>query len=280
MNDRHHTASHAADSLPRQEAAELSAPALNDPLPSPGAWAFFIDLDGTLLDLAPSPDAVRPAEGTQQMLQRLEAAASGALALVTGRPVAFVDGLFPGHRFTVAGLHGTELRPGARIAPPGIAETFTGEAPTAAFLHGRDLVRRVAQDLPGVLFEDKGRAFALHYRLAPEHRAAVEGIMERALICAGDGYLLRPGKCVVELCPAGADKGSVIRRLMAAPPFAGRIPFAAGDDVTDEAMFRIVNEMNGLSLRVGEPDDARPSIAVAGLASPTDFRNWMRSLIA
>ncbi|WP_164882327.1 trehalose-phosphatase [Paenirhodobacter populi] len=247
-------------------------------LPSAGDWAFFIDLDGTLLDLAASPDAVSPGEGTQDMLQTLEAAASGALALITGRPVAFVDSLFPGYRFTVAGLHGTELRPGERIAPPDAAETFAGEAPTAAFRHGRDLVRNAAQDLPGVLFEDKGRAFALHYRQAPEHRAEVEQIMERALICAGDGYLLRPGKCVVELCPAGADKGTAIRRLMAEPPFAGRIPFAAGDDVTDEAMFRVVNEMNGLSLRIGEPEMTRDSLAMAKLPSPADFRTWMRRI--
>ncbi|WP_170848964.1 trehalose-phosphatase [Paracoccus aminovorans] len=247
------------------------------PLPAPATWAFFLDLDGTLLDLAARPDAVSPEGGLAGMLVRLERMVSGALALVTGRAVEFVDELFPEQRFTVAGLHGAELRPSPSLAghllppPPG-----TGDA--AAFRAAQDLARDRALPLPGVLFEDKGRAFALHYRQAPEQRDAVARIMAEALALAGTGHRLRDGKCVVELGPAGQDKGMIVRNLMGSAPFQGRYPVAAGDDLTDEAMFRAVNALGGLSVRVGPEEALARSAASTGIETPGAFRSWLRGM--
>ena len=243
-------------------------------LPALAGWALFLDLDGTLLDLAATPDAVRLAEGLATTLAALERVTGGALAIVTGRSVAFVDGLLPGPRLAVAGLHGAEIRPAA--APPPLPPPAGHDATFAA---ARDWARAMARPLPGVLFEDKARAFALHYRQAPAQHPAVARIMAAAQRMAGPGHLLRTGKCVVELGPSGIDKGSAVRNLMAAHPFQGRYPVAAGDDLTDEAMFRAVNALGGLSLRVGPAEALAHSAAVAGLATPAAFRAWLGGLV-
>lgn len=246
-------------------------------MPDPSACAYFLDLDGTLLDLAATPDAVRAADGLAGGLVALERIAGGALALVTGRAVEFVDGLFPGRRFTVAGLHGAELRPAPAWAD-GVAAPAVPAGDAARLRPARDWARQRALSLPGLLFEDKGRAFALHYRQAPALRAPATRIMEAALSLAGPGYLLCAGKCVVELCPAGRDKGMAVGSLMAARPFQGRYPVAAGDDLTDEAMFRAVNALGGLSVRVGPAAALARSAALAGVETPAAFRSWLRGL--
>ncbi len=247
-------------------------------LPDPADCAFFLDLDGTLLDLAATPEAVRVSAGLGDMLARLERTASGALALVTGRTVDFVDRLFPGRCLTVAGLHGAALRPSPALA--GLVPAPAAPRPGPAFRAAREDARRAAQTLPGVLFEDKARAFALHYRQAPARREAVARIMAQAQRLAGPGYLLRAGKCVLELCPSGADKGTALRTLMAARPFRGRYPVAAGDDLTDEAMFRAVNAMGGLSVRVGGGQAFDRSAAATRIATPEDLRTWLGGLAA
>ncbi len=242
----------------------------------PGGWAFFLDLDGTLLDLAATPEAVSVAAGLTETLAGLERLTDGALAVVTGRTVDFVDGLFPGRPLTVAGLHGAELRPAPALA--GMVPASAAPRPGPGFRAARDGAREAARHLPGVLFEDKARAFALHYRQAPGQREAVARIMAVAQGRAGPEYRLRAGKCVLELGSAGADKGAAVRALMAQRPFRGRYPVAAGDDLTDETMFRAVNELGGLSLRVGPPEALAGSAAMAGAASPAELRAWLGGL--
>lgn len=245
----------------------------------PAGWALFLDLDGTLLDLAPTPDAVRVEAGLAARLAALERLTGGALALVTGRAVDFVDALFAGHRFTVAGLHGAALRPAPGLA--GLLPVLpVAQPPDPGFQAAHALARSASRALPGVVFESKGRAFALHYRQAPQHRARVKRIMQQAGRIAGPAHRLRAGKCVVELGPAGADKGSAVGNLMACHPFQGRYPVAAGDDLTDEAMFRAVNALGGLSLRVGPEAALADSAAVAGIATPAAFRAWLEGLTA
>nr|WP_283258463.1 trehalose-phosphatase [Pseudomonas sp. GX19020] len=243
-------------------------------LPDPGKVALFLDLDGTLLDLAATPDQVAAEPGLGALLRQLERRTEGALALVTGRQVAFVDALFPAHRFTVAGLHGAELRPSTAIGT-GIAAIAAPARETQSFLAAFSGMQNAARDI-GLLTEDKGAAFALHYRQAPELREAAERIMAEAARIAGPLYRLREGKCVIELCPAGADKGAALRNLMASPPFNSRRPLAAGDDLTDEAMFGAANALGGITIRIGAQDS--PSAATARIASPAAFRAWLRQL--
>lgn len=276
-NDRH--TARKADDGPSLSASQTVAPPFRGgrtvpDLPPLSRWALFLDLDGTLLDLQPTPDAVRPAEGLAETLAALERITSGALALVTGRTVAFADGLFPGHSFTIAGLHGAELRPAPGLGLP------PDPAPPAGpdFCAAREMARALAPTLPGVIFEDKGRAFALHYRLAPAAQDEVARIMQAAAQRAGRGWRLRAGKCVLELCPSGEDKGTAVRNLMRFQPFSDRTPVAAGDDLTDEAMFKAVNALGGLSVRVGPAEGLRDSAALTGIASPGAFRSWLEGL--
>lgn len=240
-------------------------------------WSFFFDLDGTLLDLAPSPDLVKPEERLQAMLETLAERTSGALAIVSGRSVDFVDRLFPGYRFTVAGLHGAEIRQQGR---EGAGSEPSAKQLSDGFVLARENAKRAAERFPGVLFEDKGKAFALHYRLAPEREEMVGHIMREAGEIAGPDFALQEGKFVLELKPSGSDKGRAVRKLMEAEPFRGRRPFAAGDDHTDESMFATVNGMGGLSLRVGPAPGAFQTSAMIEAASPAIFRNWIRRLIA
>ncbi|SIP88659.1 trehalose 6-phosphatase [Paracoccus thiocyanatus] len=236
-------------------------------------WAFFLDLDGTLLDLAHTPEAVVVAPGLRQTLARLDAATGGALAIVTGRSVGFAESLFPGQPLTLAGLHGAEMR--LRQDHSALSE----QPPPPSYAKAREMAQRAAQFLAGVLFEDKGAGFALHYRLAPDHAQAVARIMAQAAGLAGPAYALRPGKAVVELGPADANKGRAVKALMDMPPFLGRRPFAAGDDVTDEDMFRAVNGRGGLSMLVGSQAQFSRSAALSRLEEPADFRRWLGGLV-
>lgn len=239
-------------------------------------WALFLDLDGTLIDIAESPEKVRAAPQLPEMLMALDQLFSGALALITGRTLDFVDWLLPGTGLTVIGLHGFQFRAGRNARGLSLAPVVSPDGGAEAFGRAGDFVRREVAALDQVSFEDKGAAFALHYRHAPQHAQAVRALMGQALQIAGEGFALRPGKAVIELCPAGRDKGEALAALMQLPPFAGRHPLAAGDDLTDEAMFAAVARIGGLSIGVGP----RPSSAETVLASPAAMRDWLKGFLA
>jgi trehalose 6-phosphate phosphatase len=249
-----------------------SAAADHDVLPPPpradaAALALFVDVDGTLLDLAVRPDAVVVDATLPSTLKRLRTRLGGALAPISGRTLRDVDALLDSDG-AAAGLHGAELR-----GPNGVSLA------TPAMPYGLDAARaraiQAAASSPGVLVEDKGGAIALHYREAPDaeldvHRAAIA-----MLGAAGNGYELLHGKLVIELKPAGADKGTAVAALMRIAPFAGRTPWMVGDDLTDEAAFAEVNADGGVSIIVGE---RRPTVARYALAGPAAARAWLAAL--
>jgi trehalose 6-phosphate phosphatase len=213
--------------------------------------ALFLDFDGTLVELAAHPQAVRPTSDLVPLLAALARRLGGALAIVTGRPIAEVDGFLAPLRLPIAGVHGNEVR----SVPDG-----TADARSAVELgRVRERLAQLSETWPGVTVEDKGIAIAVHYRAAPEAAPEVRRIAEELQGQSADALMLLAGKMVVELVPAGRDKGSAIRELLRAAPFVGRRPVFLGDDVTDEAGFRAVNELGGISVRVGGPD--RPTAA-------------------
>jgi trehalose 6-phosphate phosphatase len=238
----------------------------------PARWALFLDLDGTLIDFADRPEDVRAHPQLPGMLVALDRMFSGAVAIITGRSVGFVDQLLPDIGLTIVGLHGVQFRAGRNAPGLGLDPVVLPIGAAAAFGRALGFVRHEAAGFEHVLFEDKGAAFALHYRRAPEYEAAVQALMAQALQIAGEGFALRPGKAVIELCPSGRDKGEALAALMQLPPFAGRHPLAAGDDLTDEAMFAAVARIGGLSIGVGP----RPSSAETVLASPAAMRGWLK----
>lgn len=207
-------------------------------------WALFLDIDGTLLEFAEHPQAVRVDPALLRLLGALRAAAGGALALVSGRSVADVDALFAPLRLPVAGQHGTERR----------------AADGSIHLHRpplEGLARAAAALVPltsahaGLVLENKGMALALHYRRAPALRALAEREMRAIAAALGEAFELQSGKYVVEVKPGGKDKGGAIAEFLAEPPFADRRPVFVGDDLTDETGFEVVNRAGGHSVKVG-----------------------------
>ena len=241
-------------------------------LPPPPAieddHALFLDVDGTLLEFAPSPDEVRVPGELRAWLATLHARLDGAVALVSGRSLATLDALLAPQSMPAAGLHGLERRHGRRghrapRAPAGLA-LVRAEAEQVAARH------------PGAVVEDKGAALALHWRAAPQASGELQAFA-RAALPRLPGYRLQPGNDVLELRPGAhkggrADKGAAILAFMGEPPFAGRRPVFAGDDLTDEAGFAAVNARDGISVLVGPP---RESAAHFGLADTAAVHAWL-----
>lgn len=212
--------------------------------------ALFLDVDGTLLEIAPRPDLVRVPPSLPELLLRLSTKRDGALALISGRPIAELDRLFRPWQGAAAGLHGIERRhPDGSYAsaPSGDAD----RAAAAALGRLRPELEALARQWPGVFLEDKGRTLAMHYRATPEAERPIRDAAVRLLQKYADALRLIAGKMVVEFQPRHHDKGRVIAAFMAEPPFHGRMPVYLGDDTTDEDGFAEVNRRGGLSIRVG-----------------------------
>lgn len=244
-----------------------------DRLPAPpvpgddAGWALFLDVDGTLLDFARHPEEVEVAAHLHDDLARLRARLQGAVALLSGRPLAQLDALFKWRDHAAAGLHGAELR-----TPDG-EQHFTGA--TDSFGQVRARAAMLVAEVPGLMLEDKLRAIALHYRDAPEARRAAERVARTLLRDTGGRYVLQHGDQVIELKPAGVDKGRALEALMRVAPFRGRRPWMLGDDLTDEDAFRRVNALGGTSVVIG---DRRPTAASCAIASPAAVRAWLHEL--
>lgn len=252
----------------------MSAPAAtpaSQPLPPPPRpsrdWAWFLDLDGTLLDIAPNPRLVVVPQGLVSDLTSLRRSCGGALALVSGRPVSQVRNLMEPLRPAAAGLHGLEW-----VTPDGLLHGPSVPLPPVGG------VRRTLQEFvinhPGTELENKGPTLALHYRGAPQHEDAARRAVTAALVNTR-GFDVIDGKMVLEVRPAGIHKGTAIGQFMAEPPFAGRVPVFVGDDVTDEDGFKTVNQMGGIAIRVGEPRD---TAARYGLDSTEACRGWIAEM--
>lgn len=218
--------------------------------------ALLLDLDGTLIDFAPTPDGVVVPAGLIATLQALKLRLGGALAIITGRPVAQVDALLPGVAFAVAGEHGGALRPA-----PG-AEVERGVYPPVPEGWLRR-ARMVVGAHPGTLLERKANGVALHFRKRPNSGPALRDLAER-LVAELPSHAVLAGNMVWEVRPRGVDKGRAVEALMARAPFAGRVPLFVGDDVTDEDAIRAAREMGGIGLLVDEV-----------FGSPQGVRDWL-----
>ena len=239
-------------------------------LPPPPALkddaALFLDVDGTLLEFASRPDTVQLPPQLRDWLARIAERLHGALALVSGRPLAQLDELFAPLRLPSAGLHGTQLRyDGEQAIAPAETAQWLHE------LHQRAL--RFAHAHPGVLVEAKGQALALHWRNAPAAAQAVEAFAHSQLPLL-EGMRLQPGNHVIELVSANHDKGSAIAALMSTTPFAGRRPVFVGDDLTDEHGFAAAARLGGHGILVGTRSDSQARYALANVAAVHD---WLRA---
>ena len=216
------------------------------PEPEPD-WALFLDFDGTLVEIADRPDAVVVDPALPPILARLGARLEGALALISGRPIAFLDERLAPLTFDAAGLHGIEHRIAGTLSP-----CRPDDHPAL-----RMAVERLDEILAahqGVLIEDKGCSVAIHWRLAPHHADLARATVQATATALGRDYRVQYGKAVAEILPAASGKAQVIERFLDEPPYRGRRPIFIGDDLTDENGFRSVNERGGCSVRVGDGD--------------------------
>lgn len=235
------------------------------PPPLDDACALFLDVDGTLVGFSTDPAAVRVPAEVLEAIGAISDRLQGAVALVSGRPLAQLDALFAPLRLPAAGLHGHQFRADA-AARADIPED------TSAFLHGlhREAVHLAAAH-PGVLVEDKGVSLALHWRTAPD---AATDVVEfaRAQMASLPGYRLQPGDHVVEFVPAASDKGRAVERMLAQAAFGGRTPVFVGDDLTDEYGFAAANAAGGWSVLVGQ---RQASAATHALADTRAVHAWL-----
>jgi trehalose 6-phosphate phosphatase len=227
-----------------------------DALPPFHRAALLLDMDGTLIDLAPTPDAVIVPAGLPETLATLRDALGGALAIVTGRPVETVDRLFGDAPGAVAGEHGGAIRhhSGAAIERPDLP------LPPPTWL---ETAETLVRSFPGALLERKARGFALHYRQAPEAREIFQTALN-ALVATSGRFQLHPAHMLWEVRPLGADKGGAVAALMRRIPFAGRLPVFIGDDVTDEDGMRECRKLGGAGYRVDEV-----------FGDPAGVRSWL-----
>lgn len=207
-------------------------------------WAYFFDIDGTLVDFASSPAGVRVDRRLRHALRRLYRSADGAVALISGRSIADIDHLFPGARLPVAGQHGIERRDASGLV---VRHAFPSEKLVWV---RRQLVDAVARH-GGLLLEDKGLSLALHYRRVPRLGGFVHRLMRSLQAQIGTEFCVQPGKRVVEMKPTGRHKGIAVLEFMQEKPFRGRTPVFIGDDATDEYGFATVNRLEGHSVKVG-----------------------------
>lgn len=224
--------------------------------------ALFLDFDGTLVELAAQPEAVQVPPDLLTNLRQLQARLNGALAIVSGRKLAELDHHLTPLRLPAATEHGAQRRiPGGelvQLASPGLDAVLRQ-------------VHALARRHPGLRVEVKSAGVALHYRHAPELAAACLQAMTEAASAAPDLELLH-GKYVLEIKPAGVSKGTAIAAFMAKPPFRGRLPLFAGDDVTDESGFAAVQQLGGYGIKVGGGDTQ----ALCRCPSTTALRQWLR----
>jgi trehalose 6-phosphate phosphatase len=236
--------------------------------PFAGNWAMFLDIDGTLLELADRPDAVRFDVSLRRLLTDIATATDGALALISGRSVADIDALLAPLALPVAGQHGIERR--------NSQGRLERHVPAVHGLRNAALrIGEFASMRPGLLFEDKVHSLALHFRQAPQFATAVGEEMRAALDALGPEFTLQEGKMVCEIKHSGRDKGLAIAEFMAEAPFHGRTPVFIGDDLTDEHGFGVVNQLGGHAIKVGDG----PSAAPWRLRDTGAVRDWLAALV-
>ncbi len=212
--------------------------------------ALFLDFDGTLVDIVARPDLTRVPPPVVEMLGMIHQRVGGALAVVTGRPLADLDRLLAPLQLPAAGIHGVEHRAAGHVIETRCRAGIPDDI--------RAQIRQLATRDDRLVLEDKGVGMSLHYRQAPELEADIRAELTRISATLGPAFSVQDGKMVIELRPAGFDKGAAVEKFMSEAPFAGRRAIFIGDDVTDEDAFAAVNRMDGYSVKVGAcgPDTA------------------------
>jgi trehalose 6-phosphate phosphatase len=227
---------------------------------------LFLDVDGTLIELAATPFDTRVGEGLKRLLGTVAERLGGAVALVSGRSIAYMDAMFAPLELPCAGLHGVERR-SASGAMHGASFNDSQLGATRAAL------TTLAQTHPGVLLEDKGRTLAIHFRLAPQFESEISDAVARLVAPLGAHYHVQAGSMMLEIKPRGFNKGNSVKEFMHEPPFSGRRPVYIGDDLTDLDGFRAADDLGGVSIAVGDRVQA-----TCHLPGPAAVHGWLQGI--
>lgn len=228
--------------------------------------SLFLDFDGTLVDIAPTPDAIEVSEGLRALIAMLDRRLQGRVAILSGRPAADLETLIDPVRVAIGGHHGLETRARGTIIR-------SAKRPAALDLVLVDL-RKLEERYPGVFVENKPLGIAVHYRRAPEAEQACREALQKA---ARDTALaIQPGKMVLELKPCGANKGDALGELMGRPPFRGTRPIFLGDDLTDEPGFEAAQALGGAGIIIGERE---PTAATYRLPTVEATIRWLQNAV-
>ena len=225
---------------------------------APDHAALFLDFDGTLVDIAGTPDSILVPPGLPALLLRLSGRLNGALAVISGRPLPQLDWHLP-VPIAKVGDHGGSLRPDPHgpVEGPPLPTPPPSWAARAASL---------AEAFPGAFVEPKAHGFVLHYRQAPEAAGMARGLLEALVAEAPGSFTLMPARMAWEVKPRAVSKGTAVAALLARAPFSGKVPVFIGDDVTDEAGMAAATAAGGLGLRLqdafGTPDRLRAWLAM------------------
>ena len=228
--------------------------------------ALFLDFDGSLVDLAPQPEAVIVPSGLVGTLTALSSYLGGALALISGRPIEQIDAFLAPLKLPAAGVHGAERRD---------AHGTMSLLNTHSLRQVEEAALALAAEHPQLRVENKRGSIALHYRQAPRLEAVCLQAMQAA-VEESPGLTLLRGKMVVEAKPGGASKGHAIEAFLREPPFAGRTPVFVGDDATDEVGFSTVQRLQGMGVKIGEGS----TVAWQRLESPAALRYQLQAAVA
>lgn len=231
-------------------------------------WCLFLDVDGTLVEIRETPAEVVVGGPLKSLLTGVSRRLEGAVALVSGRSIETLDALFEPLTFPAAGLHGVERR-SASGERRGVSYC------DAALAGARRELTAFVESHPGTLLEDKGRALALHFRLAPEFETSARQAVAAAVRPLTPDYHVQEGKMVLEIKPQGFTKATAIEEFLEETPFAGRTPVVVGDDLTDQAAFRLVEARGGISIAVGHRVQGQWR-----LDNPAAVRRWLNSIAA
>lgn len=231
-------------------------------------WALFLDIDGTLIDVASDPGKVFIPADLPHLLHNLARQLGGALALNTGRELAVVDLMMAPRRLKAAGVHGTELR----LAADAEVLSLAPERPQPLLTEVRAEALLLS---PNVVVEDKRIGIAVHYRHAPEAETALVALIER-IAAQWPDFEIRPGRKVIELLPHGYDKASAIERFLQEPEFCGRLPLVIGDDVGDEPALALARRLGGAAMTVAGEYFSEEA---ANFTAPASVRAWLAEIL-
>ena len=232
------------------------------------AWCLFLDVDGTLLEIVDTPFDSHAGEALKSVLRRVAHRLGGAVALVSGRSIDYLDSLFAPLHLPIAGLHGVERRTAAGVL-------YGLDIDASRLDAARATLGALVAAHPGTLLEDKGRTGAVHFRLAPQFEAVVRRVVADVAANLGPSYDVQGGNMMLEIKPSGFSKGAAIEDFMQEPPFSGRRPVFLGDDLTDLDGFQVVEARGGISIGVGTRVTGQ-----CQLADPQAVRAWLEQTAA